>query len=83
MLEVGLNRAASLIADKEVRTSRARGPKRTLRKLGVHPAVGAPVWLKTGRYGPFVAHRRRYASVPEDLSPDALTLEQALVLLER
>ena len=77
MLEVGLNRAVSLIADNEVRTSRARGPKRTLRKLGAHPADGAPVWLKTGHYGPFVAHRRLYASVPGELSPDALTLEQA------
>ena len=58
---MGLNRAVALIADKEVRTSRAREPKRTLRKLGSHPADGAPVWLKSGRHGPFVAHRRRYA----------------------
>ena len=83
VLGVGLNRAVALIADKEVRTSRARGPKRTLRKLGAHPGDGAPVWLKTGRHGPFVAHRRRYASVPEEVGTDALTLEQAVELLER
>ena len=49
-----------------------------LRKLGPHPDDGAPVWLKTGHYGPFVAHRRRYASLPEE----TLTLERAVELLD-
>ena len=53
-----------------------------MRKLGAHPGDGAPVWLKTGRCGLFVAHRRRYASVPEEISPDALTLERAVELLK-
>ena len=53
-----------------------------LRELGSHPADKAPVWLKTGHYGPFVAHRRSYASLPEDVAPEALTLERALELLE-
>ena len=83
VLAIGLNRAVDLIADKQVRESRARGPKQVLRKLGPHPDDGAPVWLKTGHYGPFVAHRRRYASLPEDLSEDALTLERAVELLDR
>ena len=82
VLAIGLNRAVDLIADKQVRESRARGPKQVLRKLGPHPDDGAPVWLKTGHYGPFVAHRRRYASLPEDLSEDALTLERAVELLD-
>ena len=81
VLTVGLNRAVHLIAEKEIRLSRARGPKRVLRELGAHPGDGAPVWLKTGHYGPFVAHRRSYASVPEDLAPEDLTLERALALL--
>ena len=33
---VGVERAAALIAEKEVWVSRARGPKRVLGKLGVH-----------------------------------------------
>ena len=83
VLAIGLNRAVDLIADKQVRESRARGPKQVLRKLGPHPDDGAPVWLKTGHYGPFVAHRRRYASLPEDVSEGALTLEQAVGFLDR
>ena len=82
VLTVGLNRAAALILDKEVRVSRERGPKQMLRKLGPHPEDGAPVWLKTGHYGPFVAHRRRYASLPDDIAPDDLTLDQAVGLLD-
>ena len=83
VLAIGINRAVALVTDKEIRESRARGPKQVLRRLGRHPGDGAPVWLKTGHYGPFVAHRRRYAGVPEDLALDTLTLEQAVDLLDR
>ena len=83
VLAIGINRAAVLMTDREIRESRARGPKQVLRELGPHPRDGAPVRLKTGHYGPFVAHRRRYASLPEDVTPDDLTLEQALDLLDR
>ena len=83
MLGVGINRAVALIADKEIRQSRARGPSTVLRALGRHPGDGAPVRLKTGHYGPFVAHRRRYASLPKGLAPEDVTLEAAVALLER
>ena len=83
VLAIGLNRAVALVTDKELRESRARGPKQVLRRLGRHPGDGAPVWLKTGHYGPFVAHRRRYAGVAQDLALDTLTLEQAVSLLDR
>ena len=81
VLTIGINRAVALLADKEIRLSRSRGPKRVLREVGSHPRDGAPVWLKTGHYGPFVSHRRRYASVPQDVPLDELTFEQALALL--
>ena len=81
VLAIGVNRAVVVLADKAVRESRARGPKRVLRELGAHPDDGAPVWLKTGHFGPFFAHRRRYASLPKEVSAQSLTLEQALALL--
>ena len=37
MLTVGINRAVALLADREIRDSRAKGPKRVLRELGPHP----------------------------------------------
>ena len=81
VLTIGLNRAVVVLGEKAVRESRARGPRRVLREVGAHPEDGAPVWLKTGHYGPFVAHRRSYASLPEDVEAEKLTLEQALELL--
>ena len=59
-----------------------REPNVLLRDLGRHPGDGAPVRLRTGHYGPFVAHRRCYASLPEDADPDALGLDEAVALLE-
>ena len=52
VLAIGLNRAVDLIAEKQVRESRARGPKQVLRNLGPHPQRrgGAAVrrWGVTG-----------------------------------
>ena len=39
VLTVGINRAVALIADKEIRQSRARGPNTVLRELGAIPAT--------------------------------------------
>ena len=83
VLAVGINRAVALIADKEIRQSRVRGPNTVLRELGRHPGDGAPVRLKTGHYGPFVAHRCRYASLPKNLAPEDVTLDAAVALLVR
>ena len=43
VLAIGINRAVALVTDKEIRESRARGPKQVLRRLGRHPGDGAPV----------------------------------------
>ena len=39
VLTVGINRAVALLADREIRDSRAKGPKRVLRELGPHPGM--------------------------------------------
>ena len=74
VLEVGLNRAVVLIAEK-------KGGARLLRELGAHPDGGEPVTLRSGRYGPYVEHRRVRASLPKSASADDLTLDDALKLL--
>ncbi|MDE0050551.1 MAG: type I DNA topoisomerase [Rhodospirillales bacterium] len=74
VLTVGLNRAVVLIAEK-------KGGTKLLRELGAHPESGEAVTLHTGRYGPYVQHRRLRASLPKGTSDDELTLEQAVTLL--
>lgn len=40
------------------------------------------VAVRVGRYGPFVEHGERKASLPNEMAPDEITLEKAMELLE-
>ena len=51
------------------------------RKLGEHPETGEPVVLKSGRYGPYVTTGDRNASLLRSMSPETVTLEDALKVL--
>jgi len=83
VLTVGLNRAVALIEEKK-----AKGPRKGRfggdpgRALGEHPDKGGPIVAKNGRYGPYVSHDGVNATLPSDLTPEAVTLEQAVGLLE-
>lgn len=37
----------------------------------------------TGRYGPYIKHNKLNASIPNRFDPQAITLEEALELLEK
>jgi len=77
VLNVGLNRAVTLLA--EAKTGQRRGPQ-LLREVGPHPE-GGTVGLYRGRYGPYVSHEKVYASLPKGADPDSFPLDQALALL--
>jgi DNA topoisomerase-1 len=82
VLSIGLNRAVTLLADKK-----AKGPGRRFgadpgRPLGDHPDKGGPIVVKNGRYGPYVSHDGINATLPSDLTPEAVTLEQAVGLID-
>ena len=49
-------------------------------EIGVAPD-GAPVAVRSGRYGPYLVHGEDRASIPEATEPDSLTLTRALELL--
>ena len=49
--------------------------------LGADPTTGEVVSVKPGKYGPYVKRGEDNASVPDSLTPDELTLEEALRLL--
>jgi DNA topoisomerase I len=83
VLTVGLNRAVTLIAEKKLNPGKGRrfgaDPGRP---LGDHPDKGGPVVVKKGRYGPYVSHDGVNATLPSDMTPETVTLEQALPLLD-
>lgn len=74
LLEVTLPQALELIAKKAGRA----GPLRT---LGEDPATGEVVEIRDGRYGPYAKRGKVNASLPKEVSPDEITLEHAVELL--
>ena len=49
--------------------------------IGADPQTGEVVAVKPGKYGPYVKRGDDTASVPDNLAPDELTLDEALRLL--
>jgi DNA topoisomerase-1 len=81
VLTIGLNRAVTLIAEKKLKPARGgRFGAQAGRSLGDHPA-GGPVVAKSGRYGAYVSHNGVNATLPADIAPDQVTMEQAVELL--
>ncbi|MBP5562284.1 MAG: type I DNA topoisomerase [Muribaculaceae bacterium] len=42
---------------------------------------GKEITVSTGRFGPYVKHDGKFASIPKDLSPYAITLDEAVALI--
>ena len=81
VLVLGLNRAVTLIAEKQ-----AKGPGRGRfgsdpgRVMGEHPS-GGPITVKNGRYGAYVTHNGVNATLPREKTPETITLEEAVSLI--
>jgi DNA topoisomerase I len=79
-LEMTLNDAVELLKQPK---GRGRGAKpKTLRELGAHPGNQKPLVIMSGRYGPYVSDGEINASLPKEMPPETLTVEQAVSLLE-
>ena len=49
------------------------------RKLGTYE--GEPITIGAGKYGPYVAHKGSYVSIPKDTDPMEITFEQAVIMM--
>jgi len=76
VLDIGMNRAMEVLA-----TAKPKGRGGASRQLGEHPDDGKVVSQGAGRFGPYVKHGKLYASIPRDVDPATVTLEEALRLL--
>ncbi|MBS3848374.1 type I DNA topoisomerase [Devosia sp. BSSL-BM10] len=72
---VGLNRAVDLLAQKA-----AGGFKRggTVAAIQTFEHDNGPITVRAGRYGPYVNQGKINATIPKDIQPEAVTLEQAV-----
>jgi DNA topoisomerase-1 len=75
IFDIGLERAVELLAQAKT------GGATVLRSLGEHPDDKAPIEVCSGRYGPYVRHGKINATLPKDVTPEAVTLEEALELI--
>lgn len=80
VLTVELPRAVELLKEKKEKGGR-RGAE-PIRELGKHPEDEKPIGVYDGRYGPYVKHGRTNATLPKDVAPNEVTLEQAIELIE-
>ncbi len=53
------------------------------RTLGAHPDSGEPVIAANGRFGPYVQSGKEARSLPSDITPIDVTLEQAVHLINQ
>ncbi len=79
LFSIGLNRAVTLIAEaKPGRISSA-----LIKDLGEHPEDKKPVRIMKGQYGPYIKYKSLNATIPEEKDPTELTMEEALILIEK
>ncbi len=78
VLTIGMNRAVTLIAEAAEKKPRGAEP---LRQLGEHPD-GGEIAVYDGKYGPYVKHKKTNATLPKNVTPEDVTLEQAVELIK-
>jgi DNA topoisomerase-1 len=74
---VTIERALELLNTPKMGRSTAT----VLKELGTHPEDGKPVQVLEGKYGPYIKHKSKSASVPKEVELDKVTLEMGLELL--
>ena len=76
---VTLEEALRILA--EPRANRRGGAQPPLAELGAHPVSGAPIVVRSGRFGPYVTDGTLNASLPRGTDPASLSVEDAVALL--
>ena len=73
-LDITLEQSIELLANKNKKTSE-------LRNLGKHPETSEDIVVKDGRYGPYISDGKVNAALKGNLSPDTITLDEAVELI--
>ena len=79
IFSIGLNRAITLIAEAKP----GRMSSSIIKDLGEHPEDKKPVRIMKGQYGPYVKYKSLNATIPEEKDPTEITMEEALILIEK
>lgn len=83
VFETGMNAAVMHLAAAAAGGGRGnRAAAEPLNTFGPHPVSGGEIKLMAGRYGPYVTDGTTNATLPKDKQPEALTLEEAIALID-
>ena len=75
IFDITLDRSIELLAQAKT------GGTTVLRNLGEHPDDKSPVDVCSGRYGPYVRHGKVNATLPKNVLPESIKLDEALELI--
>jgi len=84
VFETGMNAAVVKLAEAAAGAG-ARGGRQAaepLKVFGPHPVSGGEIRLLAGRYGAYVTDGTTNATLPKDKPTEALTLEEAIALID-
>ena len=79
IFSIGLNRAITLIAEAKP----GRISSSIIKDLGEHPEDKKQVRVMKGQYGPYIKYKSLNATIPEEKDPTELSMEEALILIEK
>ena len=69
-----------ILAQKKARGA-GRARPGALKDLGPHPEGGGNIQVMSGRYGPYVKFGKVNATLPKDMDPQTVSIEQAIALI--
>ena len=79
IFSIGLNRAITLIAEAKP----GRISSSLIKDLGEHPDDKKPIRIMKGQFGPYIKYKSLNATIPEEKDPEELSIEEALILIEK
>ena len=79
IFSIGLNRAITLIAEAKP----GRMSTSIIKDLGEHPDDKKLVRIMKGQYGSYIKYKSLNATIPEENDPLKLSMEEALILIEK
>ncbi len=74
---ITLERAIEMLSQPK----KGRGKAAPLKELGPHPETQDPVQVLSGPYGPYIKCAKVNVSLPEGVTPETVTVEQAIALI--
>ncbi len=75
-LDITVEKSVELLATRNKRSTE-------LRTIGDHPETGESLVVKDGRFGPYLTDGKVNVSLKGDLTPESITLEQAVELINQ